>query len=182
MAKLIEKVYGDALFELAVEENRTGEFLEEIKVIEQVLSENPDFNELIQHPGISEEEKENILTTVWKGRISRELLGLMRLLLQKKHYAMLNKVLDYFVMRVKEKDGIGIAYVATPMPLSEERRKAVEKRLIETTSYHSFEMHFAVDASLIGGMVIRIGDHVMDNSVKTKLSHLSRQLYQIKLQ
>ena len=182
MAKLIEKVYGDALFDLAVEKNRAEEFLDEIKVIGQVLSDNPDFAELMQHPGISEEEKEKILKNVWEGRISKELLGLMLLLLQKKHYGKLNSVLDYFVMRVKEKDGIGIAYVTTPMPLTEDRKNAVEKRVVETTAYHSFEMHFSEDPSLIGGMVIRIGDHVLDNSVKTKLEHLSRQLYQIKLQ
>lgn len=106
----------------------------------------------------------------------------MLFLLQKKHYGKLSGVLDYFVARVKEQEGIGIAYVKTPMPLTQEQKAEVEKKLIETTSYRSFEMHFEEDASLIGGMVIRIGDHVLDNSVKTKLEHLSRQLYQIKLQ
>lgn len=182
MAKLIEKVYGEALFELAVEEKRMDEFRKEIRVIEQVLSENPDFEKLMQHPGIPVEEKEKILTNVWEGRVSREMLGLMLLLLQKKHYNKLSGVLDYFVTRVMEQEEIGIAYVRTPMPLSQEQKNAVEKKLIETTSYRSFEMHFEEDASLIGGMVIRIGDHVLDNSVKTKLEHLSRQLYQIKLQ
>lgn len=182
MAKLIEKVYGEALFELAVEEKRMDEFRKEIEGIEQVLSENPDLEKLMQHPGIPMEEKEKILTNVWDGRVSREMLGLMLFLLQKKHYGKLSGVLDYFTARVKEQEGIGIAYVKTPMPLTQEQKAEVEKKLIETTSYRSFEMHFEEDASLIGGMVIRIGDHVLDNSVKTKLEHLSRQLYQIKLQ
>ena len=53
---------------------------------------------------------------------------------------------------------------------------------METTSYQSFEMHYETDPSLIGGMVIRIGDRVVDSSIKTRLENLSRQLYQIKLQ
>ena len=96
MAKLIEKVYGEALFELAVEEKRMDEFRKEIRVIEQVLSENPDFEKLMQHPGIPVEEKEKILTNVWEGRVSREMLGLMLLMLQKKHYNKLSGVLDFF--------------------------------------------------------------------------------------
>lgn len=95
MAKLIEKVYGEALFELAVEEKRMDEFRKEIRVIEQVLSENPDFEKLMQHPGIPVEEKEKILTNVWEGRVSREMLGLMLLMLQKKHYNKLSGVLDF---------------------------------------------------------------------------------------
>ncbi len=182
MAKLIEKVYGDALFDLAVEENRTMAYLEEIKEIAQVLSQNPDFAKLMQHPGIPESEKEEVLKSVWSGRISKEVEGLMLLLLQKEHYNELPKVLDYFVKRVKEQEGIGTAYVTTPMPLTEGQKAAVEKRLMETTDYKSFEIHYAEDETLIGGIVIRIGDHVMDNSVRTRLENLSKELYQIKMQ
>lgn len=182
MAKLIEKVYGDALFELAVEEGKTQALLQEVQTIRQLLSENPDFSRLMQHPGIPESEKEQVLKTVWEGRAGREVTGLMLLLLQKEHYGKLPQVLDYFILRVKEEERIGIAYVKTAMPLSEAQKQKVEKRLLETTAYRSFEMHFSVDASLIGGIVIRIGDRVLDNSIRTKLDNLSRQLYQIKLQ
>lgn len=182
MAKLTEKVYGDALFELAVDEKRTEELLTEVKTIQDVISANPDFAKLMQHPGIPESEKEEILKTVWEGKISREVEGLMLLLLKKEHYSELPKVLDYFVEKVKEKEGIGTAYVTTPMPLTDVQKKAVEKRLIETTKYCQFEIHFAVDETLIGGMVVRIGDRVLDNSIKNRLDHLSRQLYQVKLQ
>ena len=57
----------------------------------------------------------------------------------------------------------------------------VEARLLETTKYVAFEMHYDVDTALIGGMVIRIGDRVVDSSVKTKLYELSRELYNIPL-
>lgn len=182
MAKLIEKVYGEALFELAVEEGKTDLLLQEVLCVQQLLSDNPDFAKLMQHPGISKEEKEKTLETVWEGRVSKEILGLMLLMLKKEHYAELSKVLEYFIALVKEKERIGIAYVKTALPLSKEQQQKVEKRLLETTSYRSFEMHYEVDNGLIGGIVIRIGDHVLDNSIRTRLDNLSRQLYQIKLQ
>lgn len=182
MAKLIEEVYGEALFELALEENKTESLLEEVCEVKQVLLDNPDLSKLMLHPGVPMDEKEKVLENIWDGRISRELTGMMLLLLKKDHYKQLPLVLDVFLAKVKEHEKIGIAYVKSATALTEEQQKKVEKRLLETTKYESFEMNFEVDESLIGGVVIRIGDRVLDNTIKTRLETLSRQLYQIKLQ
>ena len=80
----------------------------------------------------------------------------------------------YFVDRVKEHKNIGTAYVTSAVELSEAQKAAVEKRLLETTKYVEFEMHYSVDTDLIGGMVIRIGDRVVVSSIKTKLYDLTR--------
>lgn len=182
MAKLVEKVYGEALFELAVEEGRAKELLKEAVEVRQALSDNPDFEKLMLNPAIPGEEKEKVLAAVWQERIDSEIFGTMRLLLQKEHYKQLPLVLDYFISRVKEAEKIGIAHVTTALPLSPEQGARVEKKLLDTTAYKSFEMHYEVDPALIGGMVIRIGDRVVDSSIRTKLESISRQLYQIKLQ
>ncbi|MDE6128764.1 MAG: F0F1 ATP synthase subunit delta, partial [Lachnospiraceae bacterium] len=71
MAKLIEKVYGEALFELAVEEKRTDSLMEEVQAVKQVLAENSELAKLMQHPGIPENEKEEVLENVWGGRVSK---------------------------------------------------------------------------------------------------------------
>jgi F-type H+-transporting ATPase subunit delta len=65
--------------------------------------------------------------------------------------------------------------------LSEIQKKLVEEKLIETTSYKEMEMNFTIDESLIGGLVIRIGDKVVDSSVKSKLSELTKHLMNIQL-
>ena len=90
-------------------------------------------------------------------------------------------VFDYFIGLVKEQKGIGIAYVETPAELTDEQKKQVEEKLLETTRYQSFEMHYTCDESLIGGMVIRIGDRVVDSSIRTKLYELSKNLKNIQL-
>ena len=81
----------------------------------------------------------------------------------------------------KEEKKIGIAYIATAVELSEAQKEAVMQRLLQTTKYESFEMNYQVDASLIGGMVIRIGDRVVDTSIKTKLYELSKSLKKIQV-
>lgn len=176
MAKLVSKTYGEALFELAVEEGREDEFLNEITEIQNILSQNPDFARLMVHPKILKEEKLEVLKDVFKGRISEELYGFLSLVVSKDRYDEIDGILDYFVGEVKALKGIGIASVTTATDLSDSQKKAVEKRLLETTPYKSMEMHYDVDETLIGGMIIRIKDRVVDSSIHTKLNKLQREL------
>ena len=74
-----------------------------------------------------------------------------------------------------------MAYVTTAVELDAAQRQAVEARLLETSGYADMEMHYEVDASIIGGMIIRINDRVVDSSVRTKLNGLKKQLLQIQL-
>ena len=90
-------------------------------------------------------------------------------------------VFTYFIDEVKEYKNIGTAYVTSAMELSDAQKAAVEKRLLETTKYVKFEMHYDVDSEVIGRMEIRIGDRVVDSSVRTKLYDLTRELSKIQL-
>ena len=105
----------------------------------------------------------------------------MRMIVEKDHYNEIESVFTYFMEQVKEYKNIGTAYVTSAMELSDAQKAAVEKRLLETTKYVKFEMHYDVDAALIGGMVIRIKDRVVDSSIQTKLYDLTRELSKIQL-
>lgn len=179
MAKLVSKTYGDALFELALEADKLDLFLEEVKAVAEAMKQNEDLTRLMNHPKIVKEEKMKLIEDIFKGNVSDELVGLMRMVVEKDHYNELGSVFEYFINQVKEYKNIGTAYVTAPLPLSDEQKAAVEKRLLDTTKYVEFEMHYDVDAALIGGLVIRIGDRVVDSSIKNKLTSLTRELTQI---
>ncbi|MCD7836944.1 MAG: ATP synthase F1 subunit delta [Lachnospiraceae bacterium] len=181
MAKLVSKTYGEALYSAAAENGRTTEIMQEIEELQKILDDNPEFEGLMLHPGIPKQEKQEIINSVFGGRVSDELSGFFRIVVENERYRDLTAIFEYYTAKVKEADGIGIAYVTTAEELTETRRAEVKKRLLETTSYNTMEMHYRTDTSLIGGMVIRIGDRVVDSSIRTKLNDLTRQLLQIQL-
>ena len=181
MAKLISKTYGDALFELAVEKDKVDVLLQEIEQLKAVLSENEDFGRLMNHPKIIKEEKIQVAKDVFTGRVSDELLGFLTIIISKDRYKDIDAILDYFIAEVKRYKGIGIATVTTAVPLKEEQCKKIEQKLLDTTQYTKMEMHYNLDESLIGGMVVRIGDRVVDSSIKTKLSELQKELLKVQL-
>lgn len=181
MAKLVSNTYGEALFELAVEEGKEDLFMEEIGAVRKAIDENPDFSKLMEHPRILKENKLEVLENVFKGRISDELLGFLSIVVTKDRYDMIDGIFDYFISRQKELKGIGVAAVSTATELSGDMKKQIESRLLETTSYKSMEIDYKVDPELIGGIVIRIGDRVVDSSVRTKLNKLQRELLNVQL-
>ena len=181
MAKLVSKTYGDALFEIAAETGRMDAFYEEAQGVLAVLKENTEISKLMTHPKIVKEEKIQIIENIFKGRVSDELVGLLRMVIDKGHFSEMESVLVYFITEVKESKQIGTAYVTSAFPLSDVQKEQVVKKLIQTTKYVEFEMHYETDAALIGGMVIRIKDRVVDSSIRTKLYDLSRELSKIQL-
>ena len=181
MAKLVSKVYGDALFELAVEESKVDELLPEVHSLLEALEADNELLSLMNHPKIIKEEKVKIIEDTFRGRVSDDLTGLLRLLVEKDRSNEIPSVLSYFIEQVKEYKNIGTATVCSAKELTEEQKEAVKKRLLDTTKYIEFEMNYEVDPSLIGGMTIRIGDRVVDSSIKSKLYELRRSLSTIQV-
>ena len=181
MAKLISKTYGEALYELAEEEQRLDMLFDEAKAVRDILRENADFGKLMSHPKIPKEDKVKVAEEVFKGRVSGELTGFLVLIIEKDRSKELDAILTYFIDRVKEEKHIGVAFVTTAIELDKATKLKVKQRLLETTKYKEMEMHYMVDASIIGGMVIRIGDRVIDSSITTKLNELKKQLLKIQL-
>ncbi len=181
MAKLISKTYGEALYELAVEEQKLDVLFKEVGAILEILKENPDFGKLMTHPKISRDEKTEVVEKVFKGRVSGEMAGFLRIMVEKGRFTELDATLAYFIDRVKEEKHIGVAYVTTAVALDKAAQLKIKARLLETTRYKEMEMNYTVDSSIIGGMVIRIGDRVIDSSITTKLNELKKQLLKIQL-
>ncbi len=176
MAKQVSKTYGSALFEVAVENNTLDTTLEEVLFVKQSFLENEDLTKLLLHPNIEKEEKVKVIENVYKGKIFDEITGLMIMLITKGHQKDIVSVFDYVIAAIKEEKGIGVAYVTSAIALSDSQKDKIEQKLIETTKYQTIEGIYQVDKDLIGGLVIRVADTVVDSSLKTQIANLSKSL------
>ena len=181
MAKVVSKVYGEALFELALEKQSVDSLFDEVIAVRAAVSENKELIQMLTHPQITKEEKLEVVEKIFGGRVSADLCGFLRLLVEKGRAGELDAVLGYFLAKVKEYKKIGVVAVTSAVELSDTQKKKVEEKLLGTTDYQSLEMQYQVDAGLIGGLIIRIGDRVVDSSIRTKLSELERQLQKIQI-
>ena len=117
MAKLVSKVYGDALFELAVEQDKLESVRDEVQSVSQALKDNPDFLPTLMHPDMTMEKKQEMVKKVFSSA-SDDMMGLIDVMIRKNRIGELGKVMDYFEMRAKERLKVGVVKVSTPMPTS----------------------------------------------------------------
>ncbi len=169
------------MFELAEEKQTISLMLEEVSGLQAVLSENKELAVLMNNPKVSKEERVEIIKNIFEGRISKDLLSFLELLIQKGRYENVEEILAYFIDKVRDAKGIGTAYVTTAVELESDKKEQIKNRLLATTSYDKIEVFYQVDPALIGGMVIRIKDRVVDSSIKTKLEGMERSLQSVQL-
>ena len=175
MAKQISGIYGDAFFSLALEEDAVDRLAEEIALSREVFLENEDLMSLLNHPEITREEKLALVENAFRGKVSEETVGFFHVIIKKERH---NDFLPIFVKRYKR---IGSARVTSALELTDRQKAAVEDRLLKTTDYRSFEIEYIVKPEIIGGLIIRVDDRVVDSSLKTQIDTLTRQLSRIQL-
>ena len=181
MAKLVEKTYGDALFELAMEKGNIEAYFSQCKDILQAILDNEELLKLLSHPKITKEEKVKVIEDVFARRVDDDITGFFVLIVKKDRQTELLQILEYFIDKVKDYKKIGVAYVTTAVEIGEATKKSIEDKLKATTDYVTFEMNYQVDKSIIGGMIIRIGDRIVDSSIKSKLESMAEGLYSVHL-
>lgn len=181
MAKLVETTYGDALFELAVSESSVDSLYAEAQAVIEAFEQNVELGKLLNHPKIEKEEKEQVIKNIFEQFVSKDMTGLLMIMVSKDRQNNIVDTLKAFQNRVKEYKKIGIVYVSTARALTDEQKEKLVAKLLATTNYVELEMTYTVDESLIGGMVIRIGDRVVDSSIKHKIDELAKDLRKIQL-
>ena len=181
MAKLAASAYGQALYELAIESGSAAGYLDEVQIVLEVFKENGELTDFLNNPKISKTDKVKTMESIFDSRVRKDITGLIVLAVEKDRQNDIRGILEYFITAVKDYLKIGIVNVAAPMELSDRQKAEVEKRILDATAFKKLEMNYSVDKSLIGGMVIRIGDRVVDTSIKTKLAELTKELNKIQL-
>lgn len=179
MAKLVSKVYSDALFEAA--RDNLDVVYDEICLLQDVFLKNPNIKSILTAPKVSKREKWEMVCNMFESRVSDTTMGFLHIVMEKNRQAQLEEIFVAFIARVKEHRKIGIAYVKSAIVLNDVWKKAIKEKLLKTTAYTSFEIHYEVDESLIGGLQIRIGDRIIDSTISHHLYELKKDLMNMQL-
>lgn len=115
------------MFSLALENDKLDTIWEEVRMIRQILSENPTFVKTICHPEITKQDQIKLLDDAFKGKVSDEVMGFFHVLADKKRLKELDAVLEYFDRSAKEYKKIGVVYVTVPMELTKAQQDKIRE-------------------------------------------------------
>jgi len=180
VAKLVVKRYATALFDLAASEGAMAKYEEEVKVIVRAIHDEPDFMAVLQDHKVTKEDKISIVENIFTDKVSAPIVGLLVLLVNKGRQAEILNVLEAFLERVKAESGIIKAVVTSAIPLKEAQLTALKEKL-EASTKSKIELETIVDSSILAGLIVRVGDKVVDASYRGEMQSLKKQLSKIKL-
>ena len=165
--------YAAAAFQVAVEDAKLDEWATGADELATLFS-NPQAARFFANGKVSDSDKFKVLDEVLAGAEPR-VLNLGRLLISKDRTALAPAISRELQDMIDDHKGIAHARVTTAVELSPDARRSLQARLEQITG-KQVEMEPVVDPAIIGGMVARIGDRVIDGSTRTKLIALKKKL------
>ncbi len=145
------------------------------------LAQEEEFVTLLGHPELDQKEKTAVFDRVFDGKISKELNGFCHLLLEKGRFGELFAIREDYERRCLAYHKIGVVYVTSAEELSDTQKENIRQKLLATTDFVSLQIHYQVDAALIGGLKIQIGDRVVDSSIQNRLKRMKDSLMRVSL-
>jgi F-type H+-transporting ATPase subunit delta len=174
--RVVAKRYADAYMGFVKETIGQEQAIQELKALKNlVIRENPGFMELLTHESIGHQEKRDFVDKVLDDNFSNELKDFLKFLLDKERVTNLADIMEY--IRINYSYGQEIeAVLKTSFPLEVELIKEVEDSL-EKKLNKKFKFYIDLDADLMGGIQVTMGDNtIIDGSVKKRLSDLREKL------
>lgn len=178
MAKLVAKTYAQALFEFAQEAGRIEDIRTEFDFVGETLTTYKEFFELVKTPKLSIDERKAILVKVFGEKISSEMMNFLMIILDKRRAGELLSIHREFALQVDAHLGIEEAFVTSATALDEAEKDALVANLVKLTG-KKIRLRTGVDPSVIGGVYIKVGDKVIDGSLRNKLELMKEELRQI---
>jgi F-type H+-transporting ATPase subunit delta len=176
----ISRRYAKAIFEIALANNSVDTLEKELKGIVAALGQSPDFKRILFHPQIEANEKKALINKIFTGQLSTTALNFIEFLVVKRREEYLHNIVDRFVVLANEHRNIVEAKVTTAVELSAEEISQLTNSLSKLTG-KTVQLSTVVDATIIGGVIVRIGDTVIDGSIVNKLNSLKQTLKHIQV-
>lgn len=170
----IARRYAGAIFELAQKQNALDRTLEEVKGIAQVFS-NRKLAYLLQEPKVPAQRKEAALREALTSQVLPTSLNLALLIVQRGLVDVMPRVASELERLVLDYHNQAIAQVTTAVEMDKAQSDLVQGALERTTGKNII-MHPRIDPSILGGLIARVGDQIVDSSVRYRLQALQQEL------
>jgi F-type H+-transporting ATPase subunit delta len=165
--------YGEAAFQIARDGGTEERWSEGLSLMAAVFSDS-EIAALMQEARISTADKMGLAEKALAG-VDPLVLNLARLLVHRGRTALASQIAEAFQELADAERGIAHALVTTAVPLSDDETKAVAEKLSEISD-QQVVVETQVDEGIIGGLVARIGDKLIDGSTRSRLLALKRRL------
>ena len=178
LLKAVASRYADALFSLAEKAGGLEKVEQDLALVDEALEEHSGLRHSLVSPTVANTKKHSIVEKVFSGRISDTMLRFLYVLIDKKREEYVSTILSVFRERLREERGEVECHVKTATALTATLRKDLEKSLKSFTG-KKVQLTEEVSPDLLAGMVVLVGDKVIDTSFRHQLSEIASKLSRV---
>ena len=165
------KRYAEALFQIIKDKN-SKEILSQIRGILSQVEENSEFKNFMFHPVVSVEDKKQAVSEIFKN-YDNNVLNFIFLLLDENRFDTLDEIERVLIEKINAKDKIKMVDVTLAIDIDDEFKDLIQKR-IENKLQSKADIKFTKDENILGGMVVRVKDTLIDLSVRNKIEIIKK--------
>ncbi|HVP36610.1 MAG TPA: ATP synthase F1 subunit delta [Terriglobales bacterium] len=180
--QIVSQRYALALFNAAESagEGLAEQIQKELSLISDLWDKNAELRAFLEAPQISGEEKDELLQTTFKGKISELLLQFLLFLISKARLENILGINTQYDELLKEKEGLVEAQVITASSLDKKLSASLKEKMEKKTG-KKVNLIFKLDPDIIGGIKVIVGNQIIDKSIRTELDKLRESLLSIKV-
>jgi F-type H+-transporting ATPase subunit delta len=171
--------YATALFELALEENALEKVEQDLNRFNQALDAVEDLRRLVRSPVFSAEEQERAMAAILeKMQIEGLTANFLKLIARNRRLFAAPDMIKAFRALLAQHRGQTSAEVTSAVPLGEGQVRALQAAL-KAALHKDVQLDQEVDATLLGGLVVKVGSRMVDSSLRTKLNSLKHAMKEV---
>lgn len=172
---IVASRYAKSLIDLAVEKGQLEAIYADMLQIKSVCENSKEFVTFLKSPIINSEKKVSTLSAAFEGKLNAITSSFLTMLANKRRESILPQITESFIAQYKTQKNILTAIVTSAKGL-DEITKQQALALVKTQLNGEVELIEKIDANIIGGFILKIGDKQIDKSVSRQLSNLKKQL------
>ncbi len=169
--------YAKSLIDLAQENNTLEATKRDMEFFVQTLKSSTDLQAVLRNPIVSHDKKVKVLQAIFGGKVSASTEAFFKIMVNKSRAEILYPTAREFVNQYDIKKGVVKASVVSAAPWSEANKQVIINE-VKRLGGNEVQLQTKVDASLIGGFVLTVGDRQIDTSVATSLQKLKKEFAQ----
>ena len=171
----VSQRYAVALFELANELHCQDDWQKEMRSVKELFETNTDFLKVLCHYRVTKEEKKDIIQKTFSGKLDKNIVNFFMLLVDKRRINNIIGICNAFNTLCNDAKNVKEGIVYSVNELSKDEIKRVEEAISQNLGY-TVELHNKLNADLISGVRVVVGDVVFDGSMRNRLNSLTSEL------
>lgn len=172
---IIADRYAEAMLNIA-EENNVLDFVKnDLPAIANTLRENKDFKDFLEHPLIPKSDKKDVLEKLFRDKFNPYVINLIKLLLDRNRIFIFCAISNSFIKQFNKKFNIITAEIITAINIDNDTKNLIQQRLASILS-KQVEITTKLDPDIIGGVVIKVEDRIIDGSIKGRIESIQRTI------